>query len=494
MSSTLIYSPPAARVLNSIQSNEHTACDRTPYCYLIGWSRLNLWYYGRRTAIGCHPNEFWKSYKTSSVGDIRKDGTHSVESCVKTNGDPDIIQIRRVFTDVKTCIAWENRFLQKVKAAIHPMFLNKTNGDTRFDGTNQVVVKDKNDNFFKVSKDSDLYSSGEVISIALGAHWYKKIDDLDGEFIYAKTNDPRVVSGKLVGASYGYGAYVDSNGISYRVKTNDPRVVSGELFSPNKDKTLYKNIEGHVIMTTVDDPRVVSGEYIGISREMITVEDSAGNTFQVSVSDPRYVSGELMPYSKNKVSCVDANGNRFYTSKYDPRYVSGELKAIQTGTKIYIDSTGIMYRLLPTDSMIVEMSLTLFNLKKHRQELSQREEVKRLVELAKSKQISLSASVRWTIDLSPVWEFVKNSPPGSRYGTRSGKQSQKEAEDRAENIKALRNRPEVLYLKEIANQRNIKLKPYWEWKNDISEFRDIILNGPANVSYASRKKKSPHVD
>ena len=65
MSSNLIYSPSAARVLNAIPSNEHTAGDRTPYCYLIGWTEQNLWYYGRRTERNCHPSEFWKKYFTS---------------------------------------------------------------------------------------------------------------------------------------------------------------------------------------------------------------------------------------------------------------------------------------------------------------------------------------------------------------------------------------------------------------------------------------------
>jgi hypothetical protein len=44
----------------------HTCEDRTPYTYLIGWSHLNKWYYGRRTAKGCHPSELWVKYFTSS--------------------------------------------------------------------------------------------------------------------------------------------------------------------------------------------------------------------------------------------------------------------------------------------------------------------------------------------------------------------------------------------------------------------------------------------
>jgi hypothetical protein len=35
--------------------NIYTAIDRTPYTYFIRWNDLNLNYYGRRTAKGCHP-------------------------------------------------------------------------------------------------------------------------------------------------------------------------------------------------------------------------------------------------------------------------------------------------------------------------------------------------------------------------------------------------------------------------------------------------------
>ena len=70
-------------------SNEiiYTAGDRTPYTYLIGWSKLDKWYYGCRYGINCHPDDFWKTYFTSSNGhkiDGKfKDGSHSVRSLRK---------------------------------------------------------------------------------------------------------------------------------------------------------------------------------------------------------------------------------------------------------------------------------------------------------------------------------------------------------------------------------------------------------------------------
>jgi hypothetical protein len=36
------------------------------YTYLIGWSKLDKWYYGVRYASNCNPDELWVKYKTSS--------------------------------------------------------------------------------------------------------------------------------------------------------------------------------------------------------------------------------------------------------------------------------------------------------------------------------------------------------------------------------------------------------------------------------------------
>jgi len=94
--------------------------NHTPYTYLIGWSSLNIYYYGRRSSKGCTPSNFWIKYKTSSK---------YVKVFTSIHGDPDIIQIRKTFTDSKKCAAWECKVLRRINAAKDERFLNKTNGD-----------------------------------------------------------------------------------------------------------------------------------------------------------------------------------------------------------------------------------------------------------------------------------------------------------------------------------------------------------------------------
>lgn len=101
-----------------------------PYTYLIGWSKHNTFYYGRRTAKNCHPNEFWIQYFTSSS---------KVKEFRLQNGEPDIIQIRKTFpNNPDACRLWESKVLIRIDAQRDLKFLNKKNGDHKWDTTGQI--------------------------------------------------------------------------------------------------------------------------------------------------------------------------------------------------------------------------------------------------------------------------------------------------------------------------------------------------------------------
>jgi rubrerythrin len=95
----------------------------TPYTYLIGWSKLNKWYYGVRFAkkskclyeTGCHPDDLWKTYYTSS---------DSVASFIEKNGEPDVVSVRRKFETADEARHWEMRVLLKLDVKNKDMWLN----------------------------------------------------------------------------------------------------------------------------------------------------------------------------------------------------------------------------------------------------------------------------------------------------------------------------------------------------------------------------------
>lgn len=87
------------------------------YTYLLGWPKLNKYYYGVRFAKTCNPSELWVTYFTSS---------RHVANFRKLHGNPDIIQIRKIFNSTEKARLWESTVLQKLKVVTNEKWLNET--------------------------------------------------------------------------------------------------------------------------------------------------------------------------------------------------------------------------------------------------------------------------------------------------------------------------------------------------------------------------------
>lgn len=87
-----------------------------PYTYLIGWSKLNTWYYGVRYAKNCNPTELFVTYFTSSK---------YVKQFILEHNKPDVIEIRKTFNSIEKARAWELKVLQKMKVKTSDNWLNK---------------------------------------------------------------------------------------------------------------------------------------------------------------------------------------------------------------------------------------------------------------------------------------------------------------------------------------------------------------------------------
>jgi hypothetical protein len=88
-----------------------------PYTYLIGWSDHNVYYYGVRYAKSCNPTELWSTYFTSSK---------YVKEFAAVNGAPDIIEIRKIFTNADKARLWEHKVLKRLKVNTNRRFLNQS--------------------------------------------------------------------------------------------------------------------------------------------------------------------------------------------------------------------------------------------------------------------------------------------------------------------------------------------------------------------------------
>lgn len=101
-----------------------------PYTYLIGWTNINKWYYGVEYGMKknpcANPENFWKSYFTSS---------NVVKYYRDIYGEPNVIQIRKIFNSglpeerMTKSIYWEKKVLNKIDITNDKWINGRIGGD-----------------------------------------------------------------------------------------------------------------------------------------------------------------------------------------------------------------------------------------------------------------------------------------------------------------------------------------------------------------------------
>ena len=89
----------------------------TPYTYLIGWSKHDVWYYGVQYNKRAHPENLWTTYFTSSK---------QVKLTREEYGEPDVVEVRRVFTNKDDARLWEHKVLRRIGARKSKRWLNQS--------------------------------------------------------------------------------------------------------------------------------------------------------------------------------------------------------------------------------------------------------------------------------------------------------------------------------------------------------------------------------
>jgi hypothetical protein len=95
----------------------------TPYTYLIGWTKHDVFYYGVRFAVDCHPNDLWVSYFTSSK---------KVKALRHDYGEPDIITVRKTFTEARSARLWEAKVIKRLNMPSSAKWLNMSDHNDKF--------------------------------------------------------------------------------------------------------------------------------------------------------------------------------------------------------------------------------------------------------------------------------------------------------------------------------------------------------------------------
>jgi len=91
----------------------------TYFTYLLRWTQHDKSYYGVRFCRNCSPTSLWTTYFSSST---------YVQQFRAEYGDPDVIEIRKTFTDKHEAMMWEHRVLSRLHVPNNVRWLNKNAG------------------------------------------------------------------------------------------------------------------------------------------------------------------------------------------------------------------------------------------------------------------------------------------------------------------------------------------------------------------------------
>lgn len=114
-----------------------------PYTYLIGWSKLNKWYYGVRYSEKqiANPSDLWTTYFTSSK---------YVKLFRSENGEPDTISVRKTFLSKEDALNYEHKILRRLKVTRKDYWLNKTDNKSIVnDQETMIIIAQKVSNSLK---------------------------------------------------------------------------------------------------------------------------------------------------------------------------------------------------------------------------------------------------------------------------------------------------------------------------------------------------------
>ena len=202
---------------------------KIPFTYLIGWSKLDIWYYGVRYVKDCHPDDLFTTYFTSSK---------YVHGVIADSGLPDVIQVRHLFKTVKPALVWEQKVLRRLKVLGESKWLNKSiAGSIYYDAEVRQKMADKKLGLKAVKKDGKHIMVAECLVDTYLADGYERggcFGDRSGKANPSWGKKASVETRKKIG---------DAN--RNRIISEETRQIYRERTTKNNPMSMKMGIENH---------------------------------------------------------------------------------------------------------------------------------------------------------------------------------------------------------------------------------------------------------
>jgi len=198
--------------------------------------------------VGCH--------KTNNINDdYMGSGKQLVEAQQKYGIEHFKKEILHIFDNSDDMFAKEKEIVDESFINRNDTYNLKTGGFGGWDHINTQPVSNKRKTQLK----------NRMRSVGKSNKGTSTVIDKDGKKFRVAKDDPRLLSGELVGHTTGYMAAYDKNGNFFYVKKDDPRLLSGELVSNNKGKYYITNGKDRKLISPNDT--IPEGWYKGDNRK-----------------------------------------------------------------------------------------------------------------------------------------------------------------------------------------------------------------------------------
>jgi hypothetical protein len=109
-----------------------------PFTYYLLHIPTGKKYYGVRTAKGCHPDDLWTKYFSSSA---------LVKNLIEVYGKESFhFEVRKIFENKRDALLWERKVLIRLNASQSSYWLNRNNGGGAGSHTDESREKIKKNN------------------------------------------------------------------------------------------------------------------------------------------------------------------------------------------------------------------------------------------------------------------------------------------------------------------------------------------------------------